>query len=74
MQKPGEKYRKFNELILCRIDGREEENMNYFLKEFFDLYFLYKVKRWKVEGEKWWSRVVMLLLVTLTEWINRVYI
>ena len=48
--------------------------MNYFLKEFFDLYFLYKVKRWKVEGEKWWSRVVMLLLVTLTEWINRVYI
>ena len=35
MQKPEEKYWKSNELILCRIDIREEENINDFLKEIF---------------------------------------
>ena len=36
MQKPEKKYWKSNELILCRIDIREGENMNEFPRE--DLY------------------------------------
>ena len=44
MQKPEEKYWKSNELILCRIDIREEENINDFSERDFLIYISFKVE------------------------------
>ena len=44
MQKPEEKYWKSNELILCRIDIREEENINDFSERDFLIYISLKVE------------------------------
>ena len=44
MQKPEEKYWKSNELILCRIDIREEENINDISERDFLIYICSKVE------------------------------
>ena len=58
MQKPEKKYWKSNELILCRIDIREEENINDFPKRDFLIYISSKVKSDLNIGGAWY--VVML--------------